>query len=169
MGKPADVKIEDATARDVDRIVAYNAALAEESEGLMPDLTTLREGVRALLADPTKGRYFLGEVEGRRVGQLLITYEWSDWRNGTFIWLQSVYVEPEFRRRGVFRALYEHVKRMAEEDRYCGIRLYVHNENDGARQVYERLGMVSGDYLVLETPDRLRHQGAEQAGPPQPG
>ncbi len=156
MTAASPVSIRDATLEDVGRIVRYNAAMAEETEGILPDATTLREGVRALVQDPGKGRYFVAELDGRAVGQTMITYEWSDWRNGTYVWLQSVYVEPEFRRQGIFRALYEHVQRLAEEPGYVGIRLYVHHSNEGARQTYLRLGMTAGEYDVFETTDPLK-------------
>jgi len=108
-------------------------------------------GVKALLSDPTKGTYYLAEVDGVIVGQLLITVEWSDWRNGAFWWLQSVFVDPPFRRRGVFQALFRHVRQLASgRADVCGLRLYMDTHNAPARQVYERLGMKRIDYEVFE-------------------
>ena len=88
----------------------------------------------------------------------MITYEWSDWRNGMFIWIQSVYVRAENRRKGVFKALYNHVIELASSPGYCGVRLYVHDGNTSARETYLRLGMVEPGYTVLETPDELKHE-----------
>ena len=95
---------------------------------------------------------------GEVAGQLMITYEWSDWRNGMFIWIQSVYVRAENRRKGVFKALYDHVIELASSPGYCGVRLYVHDGNTSARETYLRLGMVEPGYTVLETPDELKHE-----------
>ena len=148
--------IREGSLQDLETIVAFNAALAEETEGLMPDRSTLREGVRALLEDSAKGRYYLAEVDGSVVGQLAVTFEWSDWRNGMFLWLQSVYIADDHRRRGVFTSLYRHVEQLASRPGYCGIRLYVHDENEAARTTYLRRGMVSSGYEVLETPDALK-------------
>ncbi|HUG92661.1 MAG TPA: GNAT family N-acetyltransferase, partial [Planctomycetaceae bacterium] len=119
-----------ATAADRDTIAEFNCRLAEESEETSLDPETVREGVAALLADPAKGRYFVACAGGRIVGQLMHTWEWSDWRNGQIWWLQSVYVHPDYRRRGVFRRLFEHVLREAESDPgVVGLRLYVENGN----------------------------------------
>jgi GNAT superfamily N-acetyltransferase len=126
--------------------------LAEETENLLLDLARLMAGVEALLRDPKKGRYFVAEVDGAFVGQVMITYEWSDWRNGNFWWLQSVFVCPPFRGRGVFRALFRHVQELAaKEERVCGIRLYMHADNARARRCYESLGLKQTKYLVFGT------------------
>ncbi|MCZ6794871.1 MAG: GNAT family N-acetyltransferase [Planctomycetota bacterium] len=150
------VTIREARPRDLETVVRFNRALAEESEGLRLDLETLRRGVQAVLDDGSKGRYFLALRDGEVVGQLMTTFEWSDWRSGMFLWIQSVYVERPHRRRGVFTALYRHVEQLASRPGYCGLRLYVHGENGTAEATYRRLGMVSPDYHVLETPDDLR-------------
>ena len=147
---------------DLGTIVGFNAAMAEETEGLTPDRETLQEGVRQLLQNPSKGRYYLAERDGVVAGQLAVTYEWSDWRNGTFLWLQSVYVQPHDRRKGVFTALYRHVEKLASGPGYCGVRLYVHDGNDGALKTYTHLGMVSGGYRLLETPDPLKHDTVKE-------
>ena len=156
--KPANlsVAVRDATPADARRIARWNTLLADESEGVRLDAATILAGVQAVLEDDAKGRYFVAEWNRQPVGTLMITYEWSDWRNGVFFWIQSVYVEKDFRSRGVFTALFEHVRKVAEESHSCGLRLYVHAENSGAREVYARRGLVSHDYLVLETPDLLR-------------
>ncbi len=139
--KPADLPI----------IVDYNAAMARETEGLELDREVLAKGVAALMREPSRGFYLLGEAEGRVVGQTMITFEWSDWRNGNFWWIQSVYVDPGYRRRGVYRELYRHVLEGAREaDEVRGIRLYVERENSGAREVYTRLGMNRAAYEMYE-------------------
>lgn len=156
MGEVGEIRVRDGVLGDLETIVRHNAALAKESEGLIPTEETLREGVRTLLLDPSKGRYFLAERNGSVVGQCAVTFEWSDWRNGTFLWFQSVYVHPEHRRQGIFRALYRHVEEIARRPGYCGLRLYVHQGNESAIEAYRRLGMVPGGYEVLETPDPLK-------------
>jgi GNAT superfamily N-acetyltransferase len=140
-----------ATAADVPTIARFNAAMAWETEGLKLDRERLRRGVEAVLADPNKGFYWVAELDGRPAGQMLVTPEWSDWRNGAFWWIQSVYVEPPCRGRGVFRALYEHAERLARsEPGVCGLRLYVEEHNEGAQQAYLRLGMKPTSYRIFE-------------------
>lgn len=153
---PAEVAVRDAATEDIDTLVTFNAAMAKETENITLDLPTLRKGTWAVLEDPEKGRYFLAEIDGTVVGQCMITYEWSDWRNGMYVWLQSVYVDPNHRKKGVYRALYDHVRGLSQNPPYCGIRLYVHETNETARTVYLRLGMVDGSYHVLETRDPLK-------------
>jgi GNAT superfamily N-acetyltransferase len=136
---------------DAEAIAAFNVAMARETEHIELDLSRTTRGVEALLAGHGAGFYLLAEIDGRTTGQLMITYEWSDWRNGTFWWIQSVYVAPPWRRHGVFRALYSEVERMARADGgVCGIRLYVESENKPAREVYQRLGMRPTPYQVFE-------------------
>ena len=111
----------------------------------------MNAGVKAQLTDPARGIYHVAEIRGKIVGQLLITYEWSDWRNGNFWWIQSVYVAPEFRGQGIFRALFSHVRSLARARKdVCGLRLYMDVHNGTARRAYERLGMVHTDYQVFE-------------------
>jgi GNAT superfamily N-acetyltransferase len=132
-------------------VADFNIRLAAETEELRLDPATVRAGVERILGDPSKGRYFLAEVEHMVAGQLMITYEWSDWRNGDIWWLQSVYVKPEFRRRGVFSALYADLVRRAGQNReVCSLRLYMHSANRRARQAYESLGMGRTHYEVYE-------------------
>ena len=142
--------IRPATLDDLDAIVAGNIALAEESEQLQLDEETLRAGVRALLDERAPGRYWIAESDGLVVGQLLITFEWSDWRNRMVWWIQSVYVAPTARRCGVFRALYEHAKREAQAQGAGGLRLYVDLTNSRAQAVYSALGMKGDHYRVFE-------------------
>jgi GNAT superfamily N-acetyltransferase len=115
------------------------------------DPACVRAGVAALLQDPAKGLYFVAEAEGAVVGQVMITYEWSDWRNGNVWWIQSVYVKEEFRRLGVFGRLFEHLKSLARaRNDVPTLRLYVHEDNTRAHQSYERLGMKRTYYQVFE-------------------
>lgn len=146
------VTVRNATSGDHDLIVHWNLALAAESESKALNPVVVEQGVQRVLQDPALGRYFIVEVGGQPAGQMMLTYEWSDWRNGMFWWIQSVYVDSDFRGRGIFRSLYEHVRGLAEQDGcVCGLRLYVHNENTDAIEVYRRLGMVDGHYRVMET------------------
>ena len=139
-----------ATPGDLDAIVEGNLNLARESENVVLDRPTLQNGVRALLEGHAPGRYWAAEQDGRVVGQLLITYEWSDWRNRMVWWIQSVYVAPEQRRRGVLKALYERVRREAVEAGCGGLRLYVDNSNSRAQTAYSALGMNGEHYRVFE-------------------
>jgi ribosomal protein S18 acetylase RimI-like enzyme len=149
---PLDVSIRDATSADAAIIADFNASLAFESEGMRLDPELVGPGVKALLRDPSKGRYWMAEAAGRIVGQIMVTYEWSDWRNGMIWWIQSVYVHGDYRRSGVFSALYRHVESLARQDaQVCGIRLYVEHENARAQRTYESLGMNMTDYRVMQS------------------
>jgi len=144
-------RVRPATVEDWQYVVDFNLRLALESEHLQLDVDTLTAGVRAALADAAKARYFLACRGPDVVGQLMHTYEWSDWRNGMIWWLQSVYVVPEHRGQGAFRALFEHLRAAAQADAgVVGLRLYVENENHRAREVYCRLGLAPGGYSVME-------------------
>ena len=137
---------------DAETIVEFNAQLAQETEHRALDRVLLRHGVDEVLADAAKGLYWLAEAKNQIVGQLMVTLEWSDWRNGWFWWVQSVYVRPEWRGRGVFSELYAFVEQQATEcPDVCGLRLYVEKNNAAARRTYERLGMKPTNYLVFET------------------
>jgi GNAT superfamily N-acetyltransferase len=145
------IVIRPAGPADADSVVDFNYRLAQESEGIKLDAELLAVGVAQALADPLKARYFLATDDGQVAGQIMITTEWSDWRNGWFWWIQSVFVEEEFRRRGVFRALYDHVYQAAEQDpSVIGLRLYVDCENQIAMDTYLKMGMAETDYFVLE-------------------
>jgi ribosomal protein S18 acetylase RimI-like enzyme len=140
-----------ATPTDAATVIEFNRLLALESEGKTLDPAQLTPGVEAGLADSNKGCYFLVEDAGVPVGQMGLTYEWSDWRNGWFWWIQSVYVRAEYRRRGVFRALFEHTQDAARKDpSVAGLRLYVERENVAAQKTYRQLGLVETGYFVLE-------------------
>jgi len=145
------MKIRPAYLPDVPIIADFNVRLAMETEQLRLDPDTVAAGVAAILSDPAKGIYFVAERDGEVLGQLMITYEWSDWRNGNLWWIQSVYVKPEFRGQGVFRALFKHLEDLAHAGNgVAGLRLYMHAENDRARRAYEHLGMKHSDYEVFE-------------------
>jgi GNAT superfamily N-acetyltransferase len=146
-----DIQIRQAVLADTPVIAEFNLRLAEESENLRLDPDCVHAGVDALLRDPAKGLYFVAEAEGMVVGQVMITYEWSDWRNGNLWWLQSVYVKPEFRQLGIFRRLFEYLQKMASEKTDVRtLRLYMHSENTRARKTYEKLGMKPTHYEVFE-------------------
>jgi GNAT superfamily N-acetyltransferase len=149
-------KIREAKLTDTNVIADFNARMALETEQRRLDIARVRQGVQALLSDPAKGAYFIAETEADGastvVGQLLITYEWSDWRNGNFWWIQSVYVDEKFRGKGIFRALFNHVDQLAKARKdVCGLRLYVDAHNHSARTTYERLGMKRTNYELFET------------------
>ena len=132
-------------------IAQYNVALAKESENLTLDPAIVRKGVEAALRDTSKGVYFAAYEGGMLVGQIMVTYEWSDWRNGNFWWLQSVYVHAEYRSRGVFKALFAHALEQSQTDpQVCGFRLYVEAHNNHAQDVYHRLGLKTTEYQVME-------------------
>ncbi len=146
------IKIRRAVKDDVETLVHFNSSLAEETEATLLDKTTATAGVEAVLDDPSKGFYLIAESDGHPAGGLLVTTEWSDWRNAMFWWIQSVYVEKESRQRGVYTALHRHVEELARENKsVCGIRLYVDHDNSGAQAAYERLGMQPGRYRFYET------------------
>lgn len=146
-----DITTRTAVPADCEAIVAGNCRLAAETESKRLDVATVRSGVRALLADPGKGRYFVACCGDEVVGQVMYTREWSDWRNGEIWWLQSVYVAPAYRRQGVFRRLFRHVYEQAQADpSVVGLRLYVERENRPAQDVYRRLGLQEPGYFVME-------------------
>ncbi len=157
------IHIRPASQDDLDIIVMFNAAMALETERRQLDLPTLRQGTLAVLESPAYGFYVLAALqEDKRykpVGQLMITYEWSDWRNGAFWWIQSVYVEPNRRGQGVFRAMHDHILVRAKADpRVCGLRLYVKRENRRAQTVYQHLGLTPSAYTVFEQDFVLGHE-----------
>jgi GNAT superfamily N-acetyltransferase len=140
-----------ARPQDAEALIAFNSAMALETEGkaLLPEV--IGAGVRSLLRKRESGFYLVAEDRGRVIGSLLITKEWSDWRNGEFWWIQSVYVRPESRRQGVYKRLYGHVRELAAKDAgVCGFRLYVERENQNAQATYGALGMKQTRYLVFE-------------------
>ena len=146
-----ELTVRDARSEDAAVLVAYNSAMARETEGRTLDPNIIGPGVARLLADASRGRYWVAESGDTVVGQIMVTYEWSDWRNGNLWWIQSVYVHPDWRRRGVFSALYRHVESLAAaEPDVVGLRLYVEESNTRAQRTYAALGMVKPSYLVME-------------------
>jgi len=136
---------------DVATIAQMNCLLAWESEQLKLDLETVRLGVATLVAEPPRGRYFVAVIHDQIVGQILHTFEWSDWRNGEYWWIQSVYVRAEFRQQGIFRRLLEFVEAEARRNPLVvALRLYVAHENEQAQETYRRLGLQSAGYEVFE-------------------
>jgi ribosomal protein S18 acetylase RimI-like enzyme len=147
----AAVAVRPATLADVETIVDFQLRMARESEGLALVPQVVEAGVRGVFADLARGCYWVAEASGRLVGCLLTTFEWSDWRAGTVVWVQSVYVAPEARRRGVYRSLYEKLQRDVEATPGLkGIRLYVDKTNAPAQRAYERLGMTREHYDLYE-------------------
>jgi ribosomal protein S18 acetylase RimI-like enzyme len=154
---PGEVAVRAARSGDLEVLVGFNLAMARETEALTLDLETVRSGVAALLANPDLGRVFVIEQAGAVVAALTLTLEWSDWRNGMFWWIQSVYVHPERRRLGHYRRLHEYVRGLAAADpEVCGLRLYVEHENRGARATYRSLGMRETAYRLYEQATRAR-------------
>ena len=145
------IKIRKAIIEDLETIVKFNYNLAKQTEDKELDLEILTKGVRAMLSDTSKVQYYVYELDGKVVGQIMNTYEWSDWRNGTFLWVQSVYVDEEYRRKGIFKELYNHVKQICDNDeKIAGIRLYVEKENFNAKATYKSLGMDECNYHMYE-------------------
>ena len=149
--KVLDIKVRRAVDSDLETIVGFNVSMAAETEGKTLDLERLRPGVAAVLAEGRLGFYLVAEIGEQVAGQLMITTEWSDWRNAYFWWIQSVYVAPGFRRLGVYRALDGHVRTEARKHpNVCGLRLYVDRDNRVAQAVYAGLDMQHSNYDMYE-------------------
>ncbi|MDE2939155.1 MAG: GNAT family N-acetyltransferase [Chloroflexota bacterium] len=147
----SEFTIRHATIADLETLVGFNSAMAWETEDKGLCLETLRRGIGLMLEDASLGFYLVAEFEGKPVAQLMVTTEWSDWRNAHFFWLQSLYVNPDHRRQGIFRRLYETVERLARESgNVCGIRLYVERTNTRAQEAYVNLGMAHSHYDMYE-------------------
>lgn len=143
--------IREATSRDIWKIVDFQQSMALETESKSLDIGILTAGVQKLFNDPAKGKYYVVEGNGEIVGCLMTTFEWSDWRDGNVLWIQSVYISEEFRGQGFFKKLYEHIQSMVQSDpNLKGIRLYVDKTNKAAQEVYEKLGMNGDHYQVYE-------------------
>lgn len=141
--------IRKAVVTDIENLVSFQLAMASETENLALDAVILRNGILRLINSDSKGEYLVAETEDSIIGCCMLTYEWSDWRSATFIWLQSVYVLPQFRRQGVFSEFYKFVKSMVNNsDSYAGIRLYVDKQNSTAAHVYQQLGMMEEHYVM---------------------
>lgn len=139
-----------ATPDDAPAIIAFQQAMAIETEGLELKRELITNGVMAVFRDENKGKYYVAEENGTVVASLMITFEWSDWRNANIWWFQSVYVIPEYRRKGVFRMMYDHVRKEGIEKGIAGLRLYVESENTRAQKTYESMGMNGAHYKTYE-------------------
>lgn len=145
------ISIRPATPSDARVLAKFNALMAKETENRELDPSLLQAGVDSLFQDPSRGLYYVAESGGTIVGQLMVTYEWSDWRNGTFWWIQSVYVEQAFRGKGVFKTLYRYIESLAKDRKdVCGLRLYVEHDNTAAKETYASLGMKKTPYEMYE-------------------
>ena len=145
------MEIRNALKDDIDALIRFNEAMALETEGKTLFTGTLRKGVEAVFDDTQKGFYVVAEDDGRAIAGLMVTFEWSDWRNGWFWWIQSVYVMPDYRGRRIYSQLYEFVKQeAASAGNVCGLRLYVEKENVHAQRVYQKLGMEETYYRMYE-------------------
>lgn len=145
------MNIRQATSDDVDALIAFNQGIARETEDRELDHATLKQGITRFLSRDQYGFYTVAEIDNEVVGSLMITYEWSDWRNGVIWWIQSVYVTPTHRRKGVYTALYQNVRRLADVvGDVCAFRLYVEKDNQIAQQTYRKMGMAESCYLIFE-------------------
>jgi GNAT superfamily N-acetyltransferase len=150
--KRLNIEIRNANPGDQSIIADFNSRLAEETEGKALDPEIIGPGVATALGDPAKARYWLAIADGEVAGQIMVTYEWSDWRNSMLWWIQSVYVPAPFRRQGIFSALFKHVESLARADKdVCGLRLYVERSNAHARETYRALAMAEPGYVVMES------------------
>lgn len=144
--------IRKALPSDTEAIVNFQQKMAMETENINLDKAVVIKGVAAVFSDHLKGAYYVADIDGSVVGSLLTTYEWSDWRNGRVLWIQSVYVDEQYRGKGIYRKLYEHIQDLVRQDEtdFRGIRLYVDKTNSNAQKVYAKLGMVNHHYEMYE-------------------
>ena len=138
------------TNNDINAIAAFQVAMAMESEGTTLDLERVTRGVTMAMADEAKGKYIVARIDRKAVGSLMLTREWSDWNCQWYWWIQSVYVEPQHRKKGVYKAMYSKVKQMAQAENVSQVRLYVDKTNTSAQKAYQRLGMDETHYLMYE-------------------
>ncbi|MEE1288630.1 MAG: GNAT family N-acetyltransferase [Bacteroidaceae bacterium] len=150
MTEQTNLAITRGEACDIESIVRFQADMAMESEGTTLDREKLAKGVTAAINDESKGIYLVARAGGKAIGSLMLTREWSDWNNQWYWWIQSVYVMPEYRKKGVYKAMYATLKQMARESGVAQIRLYADKTNLPAQQVYRRLGMEESHYLMFE-------------------
>jgi GNAT superfamily N-acetyltransferase len=135
---------------DASVIIDFQQKMAWETEQMTLKSEIIKNGVNGVFSNPSRGKYWVAEENGKIVASLLITYEWSDWRNADVWWFQSVYVLPEWRRKGIFRSMYKHIKNEAENNGVAGLRLYVETNNSAAKNTYEALGMQCEHYRMYE-------------------
>ena len=150
MNTDLDLTITRGKASDIEAIVRFQADMAMESEGTILDMDRLTLGVTSAINDEQKGTYLVARANDTPIGSLMVTREWSDWNNMWYWWIQSVYVVPEYRNQGVYRAMYATLKDMAKENGVSQVRLYADRTNHSAQQVYRRLGMTESHYLMFE-------------------
>ena len=146
------IQIREAIKSDAPKIVDFQVKMALETENMKLDQAVVEPGVQAVFQDVNRGKYIVAVADGQVVGSLLTTYEWSDWRNGNILWIQSVFVDKQFRGMGIYRQMYEHIKKLLIEfpAQYKGIRLYVDKSNEAAQKVYQKLGMINHHYDMYE-------------------
>ena len=144
------ITIRKAVPSDAPTIIDFQKKMAWETESLKLEDETLFKGVNSVFADPSKGQYYVADADGEIVASLLITYEWSDWRNTNMWWIQSVYVISGFRRKGVFRSMYSYIKNVVKHEAIAGLRLYVETNNIRAQKTYKALGMNNEHYMFFE-------------------
>lgn len=145
------ITIQKATAEHIGVLIDFQQRLALESEGIKLNGETLRKGMKAMFVDPSKGIYYVVKEEHEIIGCHMITYEWSDWRNGMVWWLQSVYVKESYRKKGIFKMMYDNLINIIKKDpQLIGLRLYVDKSNERALKVYEAMGMDGSHYTVYE-------------------
>lgn len=145
------VMVRKARLEDISALIEFQQGLAHETEGIKLDESLLEQGLGAIIKDPSKGFYFVAELQGQPVGCCMVTFEWSEWRNGTVYWLQSVYVKHSHRGAGVFKKLYEHLMTMVASDpKIFGMKLYANKSNTKAHQIYKSLGMDGDHYVMFE-------------------
>ncbi len=145
------MQVRKAITDDIVSIVDFQLKMAAETEGVQLDEPTVIKGVLAVVEDDSKGQYYVTEINGKVVASLLTTFEWSDWRNGTILWIQSVYVLKEHRRKGIYRNMYSHIKGLVlENEKLNGIRLYADKSNTTAHKTYQELGMNHDHYITFE-------------------
>lgn len=146
-----DIIITKGQIEDIESIAQFQVDMAMESEGTQLDKDTVTKGVSAAMADENKGLYYIARVDGKAVGSLMLTREWSDWNNGWYWWIQSVYVAPDYRRQGVYKSMYNAVCTDAKQQNVAQVRLYVDKTNTRGQKVYSSLGMQESHYLIYET------------------
>lgn len=142
--------IRSAQLHDLEILVNFNQSLAQEVRGKQLETLQLTAGVQAVLSDSNRGFYTVVEKDGKAIAAALVTFEWSDWRNAWFWWIQDVYVEPSHRQQGVYRTLYTHLRTKAQAAKVCGLRLYVYKGNIKAQEVYRKVGMIASDSIIFE-------------------
>lgn len=145
------IKIREAQLKDSTNIIEFQLKMAMETESIELDRKILEKGVLAVFDDESKGQYYIIEFDGTIVGSTLTTYEWSDWRNGTVLWFQSVYILPDYRGKGLFAKMYQYIEeKVSKSDSLRGIRLYVDKTNVNAQKVYQKVGMSEEHYSMYE-------------------